>query len=81
MFSFVLKLSKLLDEILDRIDKAIIYVRKLNEKLEESKEDIAERKRVTIEMVSMILNDLIEIRNSLNKLFDKYIELSKKIKK
>lgn len=68
-------------EILDRLNKAILYVRKINERFEELKDSFEGEKRATIEMVYMLANDLIELRNSLEKLYDQYIKLLEKMGK
>ena len=68
------------EEILDRLNKMIIYLKKLNERYDELRESFEGEKRVYIEMVSMLVNDLIALRNSLEKLFDKYIKLLEKEK-
>ncbi len=68
-------------EIIERLDKVIAYLQKLNERYEELRETFEGEKRVSIEMVSMLVNDLIALRNSLDKLFERYIKLLEKLEK
>ena len=68
-------------EIIDRLNKAILYIRKINERFKELKDSFDSEKRATIEMVYMLANDLIELRNSLEKLYDRYIKLLEKMGK
>jgi len=66
------------EEVLDRLNKMIIYMKKLNERYEELRDSFESEKRVYIEMISMLVNDLIALRNSLEQLFEKYIKLLEK---
>lgn len=68
-------------EILSRLDKAIVYMKKINDKFQELRDTFDGEKRATIEMIYMLVNDLIELRNSLEKLFNRYIKLLEKIEK
>ena len=68
-------------EIIDRLNKAILYVKKINERFKELEDNFDGEKRATIEMIYMLANDLIELRNSIEKLYDRYIKLLEKMGK